>query len=142
MIDRQSTDQLAAEIVEPVLSSGGTIELPQGYMAALQEKAYARGLLLIVAEAQTGMGRTGDNFAFERDSVVPDILNLSKPLGAGLPLSATITSAAIEQDCHDKDLLFYTTHVPIRCRRRSDTKWWRSSSGTVWLPGPASLGIT
>jgi 2,2-dialkylglycine decarboxylase (pyruvate) len=123
MIDRQSTDQLAAEIVEPVLSSGGTIELPQGYMAALQEKAYARGLLLIVAEAQTGMGRTGDNFAFERDGVVPDTLNLSKPLGAGLPLSATITSAAIEQDCHDKDFLFYTTHAPIRCRRRSDTKW-------------------
>jgi 2,2-dialkylglycine decarboxylase (pyruvate) len=123
MIDRQSTGQSAAVIVEPVLSSGGTIELPQGYMAALQEKAHARGLLLIVAEAQTGMGRTGDNFAFERDGVVPDTLNLSKPLGAGLPLSATITSAAIEQDCHDKDFLFYTTHAPIRCRRRSDTKW-------------------
>ena len=111
MIDRQSTGQLAAVIVEPVLSSGGIIELPQGYMAALQKKAHARGMLLIVDEAQTGMGRTGDNFAFERDSVVPDILNLSKPLGAGLPLSATITSAAIEQDCHDKDFLFYTTHA-------------------------------
>jgi 2,2-dialkylglycine decarboxylase (pyruvate) len=111
MIDRQSTGQLAAVIIEPILSSGGIIELPEGYMAALRKKAHERGMLLIVDEAQTGMGRTGDNFAFQRDGVVPDILNLSKTLGAGLPLSATITTAAIEQDCHEKDFLFYTTHA-------------------------------
>ena len=111
MIDRQSTGQLAAIIVEPILSSGGIIELPEGYLAALQDKARERSMLLILDEAQTGMGRTGDNFAFERDGVVPDILNLSKTLGAGLPLSATITTAEIEQDCYDKDFLFYTTHA-------------------------------
>jgi 2,2-dialkylglycine decarboxylase (pyruvate) len=111
MVDRQSTGQLAAVIVEPILSSGGIIELPDGYLAALQEKAHERGMLLILDEAQTGMGRTGDNFAFERDGVVPDILTLSKTVGAGLPLSATITSATIEQDCHDKGFLFYTTHA-------------------------------
>ena len=111
MIDRQSTGQLAAVLVEPILSSGGIIELPEGYLAALREKAHERGMLLILDEAQTGMGRTGNNFAFERDGVVPDILNLSKTLGAGLPLSATITTAAIEQDCVDKDFLFYTTHA-------------------------------
>ena len=111
MVDRQSTGQLAAVLVEPILSSGGIIELPPGYLAALRDKAHERGMLLILDEAQTGMGRTGDNFAFERDDVVPDILCLSKTLGAGLPLSATITSAAIEQDCYDKDFLFYTTHA-------------------------------
>lgn len=111
MIDRQSTGQLAAVIVEPILSSGGIIELPDGYMAALRDKANERGMLLILDEAQTGMGRTGDNFAFERDGVVPDILNLSKTLGAGLPLSTTVTTAAIEQACYDKDFLFYTTHA-------------------------------
>jgi 2,2-dialkylglycine decarboxylase (pyruvate) len=111
MIDRQSTGQLAAIIVEPILSSGGIIELPEGYLAALQQKAHERGMLLILDEAQTGMGRTGDNFAFERDGVVPDILCLSKTLGAGLPLSATITTAVIEQDCYDKNFLFYTTHA-------------------------------
>ncbi len=111
MIDRQSTGQLAAVIVEPVLSSGGIIELPEGYLSALREKARERGMLLILDEAQTGMGRTGDNFAFEREGVVPDVLNLSKTLGAGLPLSATITTSAIEQDCHDKGFLFYTTHA-------------------------------
>jgi 2,2-dialkylglycine decarboxylase (pyruvate) len=111
MIDRQSTGQLAAVIVEPILSSGGIIELPEGYLAALKEKAHERGMLLILDEAQTGMGRTGDNFAFQADGVIPDILNLSKTLGAGLPLSATITRAEIEQDCYDKGLLFYTTHA-------------------------------
>ncbi len=111
IIDRQSTGQLAAIIVEPILSSGGIIELPDGYLTALQEKARERGMLLILDEAQTGMGRTGDNFAFEREGVVPDILTLSKTLGAGLPLSATITTAAIEQDCYDKGFLFYTTHA-------------------------------
>ena len=111
MVDRQSTGQLAAVLVEPILSSGGIIELPPGYLAALRDKAHERGMLLILDEAQTGMGRTGDNFAFEREGVVPDILCLSKTLGAGLPLSATITSAAIEQDCYDKGFLFYTTHA-------------------------------
>ncbi|MCP3968820.1 MAG: aspartate aminotransferase family protein [Rhodobacteraceae bacterium] len=111
IIDRQSTGQMAAVLVEPVLSSGGVIELPKGYLAALRDKAHERGMLLILDEAQTGMGRTGDNFAFQRDGVVPDILNLSKTLGAGLPLSATVTSAEIEQDCYDKGFLFYTTHA-------------------------------
>jgi len=111
MIDRQSTGQLAAVIIEPILSSGGIIELPDGYLSALRDKARERGMLLILDEAQTGMGRTGDNFAFEHEGVVPDILNLSKTLGAGLPLSATVTSAEIEQDCYDKGFLFYTTHA-------------------------------
>ena len=111
IVDRQSSGQLAAVIVEPILSAGGIIELPEGYLRALQEKARERGMLLILDEAQTGMGRTGDTFAFERDGVVPDILTLSKTLGAGLPLAATITSSAIEQRCHDKGFLFYTTHA-------------------------------
>ena len=111
IVDRQSTGQMAAVLVEPVLSSGGIIELPEGYLAALKKKAHERGMLLILDEAQTGMGRTGNNFAFERDGVVPDILNLSKTLGAGLPFAATITTGEIEQACYDKGFLFYTTHA-------------------------------
>jgi 2,2-dialkylglycine decarboxylase (pyruvate) len=68
-------------------------------------------MLLILDEAQTGVGRTGTMFAFERDGVVPDILVLSKTLGAGLPLSAVLTSEAIEENCHARGFLFYTTHV-------------------------------
>ena len=111
MVDRQSVGRLAAAIVEPILSSAGVIELPPGYLKALHAKCRERGMLLIVDEAQTGLGRTGDRFAFEHEGVVPDILTLSKTLGAGLPLSATITSAAIEQTCVERGFVFYTTHA-------------------------------
>ena len=111
LIDRQSSGNLAAFIAEPILSSGGLIDLPLGYLAALKNKCVERGMLLILDEAQTGLGRTGTMFAFERDGVVPDILTLSKTLGAGLPLSAVLTSAQIEETCHERGFLFYTTHV-------------------------------
>jgi 2,2-dialkylglycine decarboxylase (pyruvate) len=111
LIDRQSTGNLAAFIAEPILSSGGILELPPGYLAALKEKCEERGMLLILDEAQTGVGRTGHMFAFQRDGVTPDIMTLSKTLGAGLPLAAVMTSEAIEQKAFEKGFLFYTTHV-------------------------------
>jgi len=111
LLDRQSTGNLAAFIAEPILSSGGIIELPKGYLAALRQKCVERGMLLILDEAQTGMGRTGTMFAFERDGVVPDILVLSKTLGAGLPLAAVMTTDEISQAADDRGFLFYTTHV-------------------------------
>ncbi|MFC7535196.1 aspartate aminotransferase family protein [Actinoplanes sp. GCM10030250] len=111
MYDAQSVGSLAACIVEPILSSGGVIDLPPGYLAALRDKCHERGGLLILDEAQTGLCRTGDWFAFDRDGVVPDILTLSKTLGAGLPLAAVVTSAEIEQTAHERGYLFFTTHV-------------------------------
>ncbi|MEU6554290.1 aspartate aminotransferase family protein [Streptomyces sp. NPDC046915] len=111
LIDAQSTGSLAACLVEPILSSGGIIEPPLGYFAALQEKCRERGMLLILDEAQTGLCRTGTWYAFERDGVVPDILTLSKTLGAGLPLAAVVTTAAIEQEAYERGFLFFTTHV-------------------------------
>jgi 2,2-dialkylglycine decarboxylase (pyruvate) len=111
LIDAQSTGSLAACIVEPILSSGGIIEPPVGYFAALHEKCRERNMLLILDEAQTGLCRTGNWYAFERDGIVPDILTLSKTLGAGLPLAAVLTSAEIEQEAHDRGFLFFTTHV-------------------------------
>jgi len=111
LVDRQSSGSLAACLVEPLLSSGGLIDLPIGYLAALKAKCEERRMLLIVDEAQTGLGRTGDMFAFERDGIQPDILTLSKTLGGGLPLAAVVTSAEIEQRCHDLGYLFFTTHV-------------------------------
>lgn len=111
LVDQQSSGSLAACLVEPILSSGGIIELPDGYLARLKEHCVARGMLLIVDEAQTGLGRTGTMYAFERDGVVPDLLTLSKTLGAGLPVAAVMTSEEIEQACHDRGFLFFTTHV-------------------------------
>jgi 2,2-dialkylglycine decarboxylase (pyruvate) len=111
LIDSQSTGSLAAFIAEPILSSGGVIELPEGYLAALKRKCQERGMLLILDEAQTGIGRTGDMFAFQRDGVTPDILTLSKTLGAGLPLAAVLTSRELEETAHAKGFIFLTTHV-------------------------------
>ncbi|WP_118134153.1 aspartate aminotransferase family protein [Oceanicella sp. SM1341] len=111
LVDAQSTGSLAAFIAEPILSSGGIIELPVGYPAALKRKCEERGMLLILDEAQTGMGRTGQMFAFQRDGVTPDILTLSKTLGAGLPLAAVLTSTDIEETAHHRGFTFLTTHV-------------------------------
>ena len=111
LIDSQSTGNLAAFIAEPILSSGGMLELPEGYLAVLKQKCHERGMLLILDEAQTGIGRTGLMFAHERDGVQPDILTLSKTLGAGLPLSAVMTTPEIEAEAHARGYLFYTTHA-------------------------------
>ena len=111
MVDRISVGSLAAFIAEPILSTGGIIVPPPGYFAALAEKCREREMLLIFDEAQTGLGRTGDFYAFEHDDVVPDILTLSKTLGGGLPLSAVITSEQLEAAAHERGSYFLTTHV-------------------------------
>lgn len=111
LVDRQSVGSLAAVLVEPVLGAGGIIPLPPGYLTRLREHCDEREMLLILDEAQTALGRIGGNFAFEEEGVVPDILALSKTLGAGFPLAATVTSSAIEESCFQKGFLNYTSHT-------------------------------
>lgn len=111
MVDAQSVGSLAACIVEPIVSGGGILVPPPGYLAALKEKCRERGMLLIFDEAQTGFGRTGHWFGCQHDGVVPDILTLSKTLGGGLPLAALVTTDEIEQKAHDNGFTFYTSHV-------------------------------
>ena len=110
MVDAQSTGSLAAFIAEPILSAAGILEPPPGYFPLVKQMCEERGMLFILDEAQTGMGRVGASFAFEQDGFVPDILALSKTLGAGLPLSAMITSEEIEETCHDKGMAFISSH--------------------------------
>jgi 2,2-dialkylglycine decarboxylase (pyruvate) len=111
LVDQQSVGSLAAVIAEPVLSTGGIIVPPDGYLSRLREHCDRRGMLLVLDEAQTCLGRLGTMFAFERDAVVPDLLSLSKTLGGGLPLAATVTTAAIAEDCERKGFLHVTSHV-------------------------------
>ncbi|KAI1394426.1 pyridoxal phosphate-dependent transferase [Hypoxylon trugodes] len=111
LIDQASCGSLAAVIVECIQSSAGIHVLPEGYLKALKRHCERRGMLLIVDEAQTGVGRCGDLMAIMHEGVVPDILTLSKTLGNGLPLSAVVTSAEIERVCVERDYCFYTTHV-------------------------------
>ena len=111
MVDAQSSGAGAAVIAEPILSTAGMIVPPPGYFPKLKQKCEARGMMLILDEAQTAFGRLGSNFAFERMGVVPDFLTLSKSLGGGLALAATVTSDAIEADCHAKGFVHVTSHV-------------------------------
>lgn len=110
LVDSQSVGALAACIAEPIISAGGVIVPPPGYFPRLQELCQARGMLLILDEAQTGLGRLGTQFAFEQDGAIPDILTLSKTLGGGLPLAATITSDDIEETCYENGFLHLTSH--------------------------------
>ncbi|PYI13138.1 PLP-dependent transferase [Aspergillus violaceofuscus CBS 115571] len=111
MIDRQSVGSLAAFIMEPILSTGGILDLPKGYLPRMVAECKKRGMLVIIDEAQTGVGRTGQMFAFEHDGIVPDILALSKTLGCGLPLASVSTTAEIGRGCKEAGFLWLTTHL-------------------------------
>ena len=111
LVDQQSVGSLCAVIAEPVLSAGGIIVPPDGYFRRLRELCNARGMLLVLDEAQTGFGRLGTMFGFEHDGIVPDLVAVSKTLGGGIPLAATITNSLIEEDCVGKGFLHVTSHV-------------------------------
>ncbi len=75
-------------IVEPIQGEGGYIVPPDGFLKALREFCDEYDLTMIVDEVQTGMGRTGKMWAFEWESIQPDIVCMSKSIGGGLPISA------------------------------------------------------
>jgi 2,2-dialkylglycine decarboxylase (pyruvate) len=111
LVDQQSVGALCAVVAEPVLSAGGIVVPPDGYFRRVRELCEERGMLLVLDEAQTGFGRLGTMFGFEHDGVVPDLLAVSKTLGGGVPLAATLTTAAIEDDAVGKGFLHVTSHV-------------------------------
>src|SRR4030081_1308025 len=93
--DANSTGKPAAMIIEPVMSAGGIVVPPPGYVKLLKEYCRARGMLLIMDESQTGLGKTGKMWGHLHEDVVPDIMTVSKHFGAGLPVSAVCTTAGI-----------------------------------------------
>ena len=92
------TPNTAAFLVEPVQGEAGIIVPPAGYLARAAALCRAHNVLLICDEVQTGMGRTGANFAFEHDGIVPDAITLGKALGGGfLPVSAFVARREVMQ---------------------------------------------
>ncbi len=111
LFDQASVGSPAAVVAEPVLSAGGVIVPPPGYFARLTDLAHERGMLVVLDECQTGLGRVGAMYGFQVYGVVPDLLVLSKTLGGGVPISAVITSPSIEQECYARGFTHITSHV-------------------------------
>jgi 2,2-dialkylglycine decarboxylase (pyruvate) len=98
LADANFTAKPAAFIGEPVLSAGGIIVPPPGYFKALKTELERRGMLMILDESQTGLGKTGKLFGFQHeDGLVPDIITISKHFGGGLPISAVCTTPEIAE---------------------------------------------
>jgi len=85
---------VAAMVVEPIQGEAGVVELPAGFLARARALATAHEALLILDEVQTGSGRTGEWFAFQREGATPDAVTVAKSIGAGFPLGALITFGA------------------------------------------------
>ena len=83
-----AAEQTAALIAEPIQGEGGFITPPPEYFAKLQAICRKHGIVLIIDEIQSGMGRTGKLYAIEHWGIAPDLILTAKSLGGGLPLSA------------------------------------------------------
>ncbi len=89
---------IAGFICESILSCGGQIVLPEGYLKSVFEKVRAAGGLCIMDEVQVGFGRVGDKFwGFELQNVMPDIVTMGKPIGNGHPLAAVVTTPEVAE---------------------------------------------
>ncbi len=108
---------LAAFIAEPILSCGGQITPPAGWLARSYEHVRRAGGLCIADEVQVGFGRVGETFwAFEGDGVVPDIVTLGKPMGNGHPLAGVVTTRAIAAEFNNGMEYFNTFGGnPVSC---------------------------
>ncbi len=84
--------QTAAILIEPIMGEGGVRVVPPEFLRALRRLCDENGLLLIFDEVQTGIGRTGELFAYQRCGVTPDIIGLAKALGGGFPLGACLAT--------------------------------------------------
>ena len=88
-------EQVAAVFIEPVMSDGGLIVPPAGFLKALEERCRQHGILTVLDEVKVGCGRSGLFHAFSHEGLTPDLVVLGKGIGGGLPLSAVIGPADI-----------------------------------------------
>lgn len=115
---KQIDDQTACVIGEVVMSEGGVISPIDGYLQALRERCSQVGTLLIFDEVQSGFGRCGELFAFQKYGVTPDIITLAKALGGGLPLGAVAASRELLSNLHTSPPLGHITTFgghPLSC---------------------------
>jgi len=110
--------KLACFLAETILSCGGQIVPPQGYLQAVYRHVRESGAVCIADEVQTGLGRVGTHFwAFETQGVVPDIVTMGKPIGNGFPLAAVVTTPQIATAFAQTGMEYFNTFGgnPVAC---------------------------
>src|SRR6185312_10218115 len=88
-------DQVAAVFIEPLMSDGGLIVPPPGFLKALQERCRRHGIMIVLDEVKVGLGRSGLMHCFQHEGLAPDMVVFGKGIGGGLPLSAVVGPKAI-----------------------------------------------
>lgn len=112
------TDDTAAIIVEPIQGEAGVICPPDGYLREIRGLCNEKGVLLILDEVQTGMGRTGKMFACEHEGIAPDIMTLAKALGGGImPIGACIATPEVFVPFEENPFIHSSTNQgnPMAC---------------------------
>jgi acetylornithine/N-succinyldiaminopimelate aminotransferase len=106
--------QTVAVMLEPIQGEAGVVTPPPDYLKQLRDLTQRRGILLILDEIQTGMGRTGRMFACEHAGVRPDIMTLGKQIGAGIPLAALLARREVSCFARGDQGGTYSSH-PLQC---------------------------
>jgi predicted acetylornithine/succinylornithine family transaminase len=88
-------ERTAAVMIEPIQGEAGVVVPPDGYLSGVRNLCDEAGVLLILDEVQTGLGRTGKLFAHEQEGITPDIMTLAKALGAGFPIGAMLSTEEV-----------------------------------------------
>jgi len=94
-IKYETTNQIAAFVVEPIQGTNGNVVPPKGFLIELKNLAHEIGALLIADEMITGFGRTGKMFGCQHDNVIPDIMTIGKGFGGGFPMTGVISNEEI-----------------------------------------------
>jgi acetylornithine aminotransferase len=84
-------DTVAALFIEPIKGEAGVLDLPEGYLRRARELTEQHGVLLIIDEIQTGIGRTGRWFAYQHADILPDAITVAKGMAGGVPIGALVT---------------------------------------------------
>ncbi len=114
----QITTKTAAVLVEPLQGEAGAIAPTKDFLTALRNKCNETGALLIFDEVQTGFGRTGCLFAFQKFGVIPDVITIAKGMGGGMPIGAFVASQEIMQCLKTNPILGHITTFgghPVSC---------------------------
>jgi 4-aminobutyrate aminotransferase-like enzyme len=115
VIRYDTSDDVAAFIIEPIIGEGGIIPLPEGYLARVKKILDNKGILLIADEVQSGFGRSGRMFAIEAYDVEPDIMTMAKGIASGFPLGAFIAREDVADAFEPGDHMTTFGGNPVSC---------------------------